>query len=501
MYIESKYKPKTLKQLFHKNVNIHIKKWIDFVCRQTDNFRHTLVLYGPNYSGKRTNIKLIFKKYSLIEWHDSLVTYHCARNSPIFQTKVFVTMSNTNKTSIIEDLRKFQITSNNNVPVIIITNSQQVRDTIVMENKAGWFKYGESQCACSVCEYFMPSLLELTKLVTEIKTKENLNLDNDSIKYIITKCDFNTQRIFNTLEMIRLGSGTDTCKLLNELECNSISSIEQTVDHLLLHNDTSASLEQKCAVYESNILRECIFSEYTNTFENEYTNDSMKIIADIADKISFSDQLEFQSNTNSYERVDDSNHIIVSVDSPTPELQECVWVSCIYPSYLMNLSNVNVRRKLRRAFDMKNVQIVSNYWNGIYLNIKKCSLLRNIDMCYDLSLILRMYIPAFDSSRYERKVSEHIFKYKLYEIVKAKPNVPLKESNIDITMFRSLIRSFTLNAYVDTFLKKISKKKLLTSNILDMHLEGLLLKKKISDQSKNDIDTETFKSFFCLSKQ
>lgn len=489
MYIEAKYSPRTLKQLFHKNVNIHIKKWMNFVCEQTNNFRHTLVLYGPDYSGKRTNINLIFKKYSLIEWHNSLITYHYERNSPIFHTRVFVTMSNASKTNIIEDLINFQITNNNNVPVIIITNSQQVRDVIIMENKAGWFKYKESQCVCYVCEYSMPSLLELTKLVSEIKTKEKLNLDNDSIKCIITKSNFNINRIFNTLDMIRLGNGDDTCKLINDLEYNSILSIEQTVYHLLLHDDTISicSLDQKCAVYESKNLKECIFLEYLNTFED----DSIGIIADIADKMSLSDQLLYQPDVNNYE-------MNTNVDSPTSELPENVWISCIYPSYLMNLDQ-KIHRKKPGVFDIKNIPKVSNYYNGLYMNIKKNNMIRNINMCYDISFILKMYIQKYNSI-YEKKISECIFKYKLYEIINTKPNVPLKESNIDITMFRALVRAFILNVSLDTFLKKISKKKLLISNILSMVLEDLTLKKKISEQSKNGIDTETFKYFFSPSK-
>ena len=500
MYIENKYKPKTLKQLFHKNINIHIKKWLDFVCSQTDNFRHTLVLYGQEYSGKRTNINMIFKRYLLVEWNDTLVTCHCVRGSPIFQQKVFVTMSSATKTSIFEDIRKFQIDNDNNVPVIVITENRDVYDTLFIENKAGWFKYDNLDCVCSFFEYPQPSLSELVKLTNDICKYEKIQLQYTQAVAVVNNCEYNVNKIFNCIELLRTSTPETFQDIISELLHNNIRTLDQTVNESLLYDNTCDYTFDLFERYETNDIKDYMFQEYPNVFLKYSTQDIntqldiINNIANISDLFSYSDGLvDNKQNTTNHElskseSLSPVKRIVNSDFSDFVEIPEYKWVSCVITSNIIDKNLIDTTYKL------KQFQSSTNNNKNSYKDIKKSTgcKIDDIYKCYDLAMIFNIYISKFIPT-YERVLAEYIYKYNLYEVSQ---HPKTRKITIGVMPFRTFVRAFTLLGNINTFMKKVSKKNLFIRDLLELYNDDITLQKKNSNESKSSVDTDTFNAFF-----
>ena len=68
--IAAKYKPTVQKDLFHKDVVNHIKKWIKIIERDNKNnldVKRVLFIHGPIGSSKTVTVECLFKSYNLID--------------------------------------------------------------------------------------------------------------------------------------------------------------------------------------------------------------------------------------------------------------------------------------------------------------------------------------------------------------------------------------------------------------------------------------------------
>ncbi|MEY3500324.1 MAG: hypothetical protein RL308_1993, partial [Bacteroidota bacterium] len=190
--IAAKYKPTVQKDLFHKDVVNHIKKWIKIIERDNKNnldVKRVLFIHGPIGSSKTVTVECLFKSYNLIDVDVNSLSPELLQCIVGFNE---MTLSNVDKWNLKTNKEKSNIVlvdnlelcdknieifidlihnkHNINVPVILISNNTKYKDIFANNNN------------CTFVEFKKPSLLELTKFVIEINKPEGLNLSRENIR-------------------------------------------------------------------------------------------------------------------------------------------------------------------------------------------------------------------------------------------------------------------------------------------------------------------------------
>lgn len=213
--IAERYKPTTQKSLFHKDIVNHIRKWIKMIEDYADDSRSVkqiLFLYGPIGCSKTVTVECLFKGYNLINV-DSDNIRSIEKISEVIQSIVSfreMTLANIDKWNhknrkeksnvlFIDNLElcdrgienfieSVHVKHNIDIPIIMVCNSSKYKDLFINYKN------------CTFLEFKRPSLLELTKLSTEIVTSEKLELSKDQIRIIIDKSEFDVRQLLFLLQ-------------------------------------------------------------------------------------------------------------------------------------------------------------------------------------------------------------------------------------------------------------------------------------------------------------
>jgi hypothetical protein len=203
--IAAKYKPTVQKDLFHKDVVNHIKKWIKIIEKDGKNnldVKRVLFIHGPIGSSKTVTVECLFKSYNLIDVDVNSLSPELLQCIVGFNE---MTLSNVDKWNLKTNKEKSNIVlvdnlelcdknieifidlihnkHNINVPVILISNNTKYKDVFANNNN------------CTFVEFKKPSLLELTKFVIEINKPEGLNLTRENIRLLVNKSEFDIRQL------------------------------------------------------------------------------------------------------------------------------------------------------------------------------------------------------------------------------------------------------------------------------------------------------------------
>jgi len=203
--IAAKYKPTVQKDLFHKDVVNHIKKWIKIIDKDGKNnldVKRVLFIHGPIGSSKTVTVECLFKSYNLIDVDVNSISPELLQCIVGFNE---MTLSNVDKWNLKTNKEKSNIVlvdnlelcdknieifidlihnkHNINVPVILISNNTKYKDVFANNNN------------CTFVEFKKPSLLELTKFVIEINKPEGLNLSRENIRLLVNKSEFDIRQL------------------------------------------------------------------------------------------------------------------------------------------------------------------------------------------------------------------------------------------------------------------------------------------------------------------
>lgn len=214
MLLSDKYKPTSQKSLFHKDIINHVRKWLKSLETQgTSN--QMLFVYGPIGSAKSITINVLLKGYNIhnvdpLELRSHEKVCEIAGTLPSFRD---ITLTNLDKSNRGPDKQNILLVDNielcektishfvdcvkkNNIPIILICNTPKMKEMFSQANNT----------SCSFIEFKKPSLLELTKLVTDINTSEKLKLTKENIKAIIEKSQYDVRQVFFILQQWTISS-------------------------------------------------------------------------------------------------------------------------------------------------------------------------------------------------------------------------------------------------------------------------------------------------------
>lgn len=233
--LSERYTPTTQKSLFHKNIINHIRKWIVYVesCAEDQNYnlKHLLLVTGPVGCGKSISMSVLLKGFNVIdidpnEVRSSEKITELANSIPGFGERTLTNIEKWNHKNkkdkpnvvVVDNIELCDKTISNfvdtvhykriiNVPIILIGNDPKYNELF----NGTFSNYTHIQ-------FYKPSLLELTKLATDINKAEKLCLDQNNIKSIVKKSEFDVRQVFHILDQWKMsGSSFD----------NFISSIKQ----------------------------------------------------------------------------------------------------------------------------------------------------------------------------------------------------------------------------------------------------------------------------------
>jgi DNA polymerase III delta prime subunit len=178
--------------------------------------RSVLFLYGPIGCGKTVTINVLFKGFNIIHIDSSDLRSNDKISKSIRSIVGVkdVTLENIEKWNhktrkeklnvvVVDNIElceknitQFVDLVHNkheiNIPILLICNNPKYKDLF----------YGQSNF--QYLEFKKPSLLELTKLVTNVNIRENLNLTKDNIRALIEASLYDTRQVFFVLEQWKL---------------------------------------------------------------------------------------------------------------------------------------------------------------------------------------------------------------------------------------------------------------------------------------------------------
>lgn len=216
MNLIDKYIPTTQKSLFHKDICAHIRKWcVNLIESDSIDKKKILFLYGPVGCGKSASIDILLKPFNIIDIDSndlrqektndimsSIVGFNDItlnniekwnhsnkKNKPNIVLIDNIELCDKNIASFIDNIHsKYNI----NVPIVLICNNQKYKNIF------------SSYKNCNYIEFNKPSLLELTRLISDINTNEKLHLTKENIKTIIDKSEYDVRQIFYLLDQWKI---------------------------------------------------------------------------------------------------------------------------------------------------------------------------------------------------------------------------------------------------------------------------------------------------------
>jgi hypothetical protein len=360
-----KYKPTTQKLLFHKDIVNHIRKWIQLIeykYEKIKNVKEILFLNGPVGCGKSVTVECLFKGYNLINIDSDNLRNNDRLNETLQQIVSFnsITLANIDKWNHknkqdknnivfidnielcdrgIETFVNLVYARNINVPIILICNTTKYKDIF------------SSYKNCTFIDFKNVSLLELSKLISEINKTECLNLEKDMIKKIIDKSQYDIRQILFILEQWNISKGTSVLfsNFLGSIDIKyTDEDLSKKMEYIFKSNNefNIAKLHNKFAC-DPHIISNTIYQNYANI-----TLDHISQTTEISKK----DDLDILINM---EKVIDNISYSNIIHNDVYEHQrwelynEYVHQSCIIPTYYLQQTNKKIFNNIETTCKIK----------------------------------------------------------------------------------------------------------------------------------------------------
>lgn len=309
----TKYKPTTQKALFHKDVVNHIRKWIKMLedsCDRKSSMKHILFVHGSISCGKTVTIECLFKAFNLITV-DSDNLRSSDRISEVLQTVVGfndITLANIDKWNHKTRKDKPNIVFIDNIELcekgidsfVDMIHNRLDRDVpiILISNNAKHQDIFTNYQNCTFVQFKKPSLLELTKLASDINQAESLELTRPQTKQIVERCQYDIRQLLFLLEqwMLSKRGGSDFDMFLETVQ---LKQVDQDIGEKMsvLCNRSAFNFRSTfgLAASEPHILSSSIYQNYITVHKVPESTEP-KIIAsllqnysNVMDNISMSD--------------------------------------------------------------------------------------------------------------------------------------------------------------------------------------------------------------------
>lgn len=400
------YKPTTQKNLFHKDIISHIRKWIVNLENSSDDFKKILFINGPTGCGKTTSVEILFKGFNLIKYDTNEL------KSSKKVEEIFATLLNINSKTL-ENIEKWNhkskkdkqniifidniessdidtydiidyihVKNNNNIPIIFVNNSQYAKN-LTNESKSQ-NKNKNKNNNYTFITINQPSLLEMTKLGNEINIEQKLNLSKLEIKKIIDFSDYDIRQFLFILNQWSINQ-TNVNDLLESLQLKNrdIDMNIKLTDIFDIKQKFSFDHYYNICHSESITISNNIYQNYSkNLIGSNSSEEVLSSLSTISDSFSQSDQIQ--------KKIFDDQHW---------ELYDAFTVnSCIDPIYHIKSIHTNsINNELKNIIPYKDISY--NFHNSLQ-EVKK--------ICYDnfSNTYINNALDIYDN-KYKYKILNH----------------------------------------------------------------------------------------------
>jgi hypothetical protein len=484
----SKYKPITLKALFHQDAVTSIKKWVKELVSQKTNYRKILYIYGPVGCGKTTMINTIFKNFNLIDINSDEL-----RSSDKIKDLVTCTLSNTHfkqqsfistkpgKGTLPTNAGRDKGTGNQNI--LLVDNIELCEKTIkqftelvtdyinipiiLLSNRKINIQTTKTLDITSL-ELQQVTRVELEILLQTISKKEKLNFTKLEINNIIEKSIFDLRQVFCILDQLSV-SYKPINELLNDMDQKYTDiDIHEKMNHLFYADQPDYNM----VTSEPQLISNYIFQNYIESIDMAKTDkDVLDNIIKTTDCITFGDNLNYSIFTSQnwdlynaytdvscihplyYIRKYTCNATNVHTFKPFKE------VSCNYMNSYRELKD-HIKSPLFNEIETFNmiIYLLCQYIDKLNCYFDKHKKGKNTSKQEKLNLYQNMVDPIY--IEYVDKLSNIVFDYKLYTIldenkITADNNIINNIEYIDIKILKRCINIIKIdeNVKLNKFIK------------------------------------------------
>lgn len=431
-----RYTPTNLKQLFNRNIVAQIKKKITNLNGKT-----LIIVNGPLGCGKTVSIKLLLKKFNVINVNPddcdcdfSFVESHQKTFSKN-PTVILMDQAELFEKQVSDVVKKVLFEKGINVPIIVVTNNLTQHESFTKKEYIHF---------CSVYSFGKPTLLELYKLIYDINVKETLNLKEDNIHEIIKVSNYDIQFIFNILEQWSLVKTNFNSFIRLYGQKDKIFSPDYLIPnakicsfHTLFNNSLGHSFGVSNLIYEN----------------LPHLVDNISMYSDISDCMSYSEKII--SDRYFWEI-----HDIHAINS------------CVIPLSIISKCERVINNDLRTFKDiplnyLNSLNVVYNNTLNLPKDISSCSqicqlLLSSINHLSEyanktikMNNVSKKSIVQFCTSQTNTKIDEiikylvdNIMYFKLFEYT---DYVPLHNDNVQILKLFQNVKLNILNRFLNIF--------------------------------------------------
>jgi DNA polymerase III delta prime subunit len=305
MLLSDAYKPNSQKALFHKDIVNHIRKWIKNI-EDLSEFKkpvqHLLYLSGPVGCGKTITCEVLLKGFNVtcidpneIRSHEKITEITSSLTSFSATTLANIEKWNhkNNKEKpnviLIDNIELCErwisafvetVHASVNVPIILVSNVYKLKDAFT------------SHSNLTILQFTKPSLLEISKLVSDINVTEKLKLTKENIKQIVTTSNHDLRQVYFIIEQWNFSKSSSFEDFIQNVAIKFTDiDLHDKLEYLLVNNkpfDTNESFHLSSS--EPITVSYGIFQNYVNVIDNceQSCIDKLNVAASIIDSLSSS---------------------------------------------------------------------------------------------------------------------------------------------------------------------------------------------------------------------
>lgn len=251
----NKYKPNEIDEMIlNENIKNLIKSF------RIDNINN-IILYGDSGIGKTTLSHLICK-YLKIDYKE----YNASDTRGINTINEILSLYKKSKSKIIIILDEADNLTNKAQELIIniMDNYKDIKFIFTCNTYDNLLKSIMDRSI--FFHLYCKSMNEYSKYINKIIKKENINIDEDNLKYLIVELNFDIRMIINKLELLKIIYSNDLLdkKKINSL--NTLSCIKECISIFNILFNKDKNFKDFINIYKENILNGLNFIDFINTF-------------------------------------------------------------------------------------------------------------------------------------------------------------------------------------------------------------------------------------------